>query len=283
MQHEHRCSYCDHGHTIRPDEIQTAWAFVKCESCGKLSILRSRRGSDRSEAKGAAPRKKKIAVPTAGATKPPPFLATASAGPAAAPAQAAAIAPKAAALVAGRNRGALSVGLLIIAIGMLVFNAQRLKNQAERLAESSVATTAATATNNPAPSEPSQVTTNPAPEAAPTVPGNNNAPTAGAALAPPPPDAVRTSAAAPAAEPSQPAATPAPFLVEVSKSSAILRSGPGTNFRRLGLAGTEAKLPVLEWRGDWFRVAIGGSEMPGNSADGTAWIRNDLVRRATNN
>ena len=58
-------------------------------------------------------------------------------------------------------------------------------------------------------------------------------------------------------------------FVEVTKASVILRSGPGTNFRKLGVAATGIALPVLSREGDWLRV---------ESDSKTAWIRSDLVK-----
>jgi hypothetical protein len=78
------------------------------------------------------------------------------------------------------------------------------------------------------------------------------------------------------AQPPQPAAkAPVEKRVEVSASSAILRSGPGTQYRKVGMARAELKLLVRGAYEDWIEVETPEDFKKGLKA---AWIRKDLVK-----
>jgi hypothetical protein len=79
--------------------------------------------------------------------------------------------------------------------------------------------------------------------------------------------AAPATAQAPAPAPEKPA-EPA-HLVRVSAPSAILRSGPGVGFRKVGFAPSAYELTVKGARNHWYEV---------QTHEGTAWIRGDLVK-----
>ena len=67
----------------------------------------------------------------------------------------------------------------------------------------------------------------------------------------------------------EPVPIPVQKIVQVTAPVAILRAGPGTTYRKVGLAEATLKLPVKSIHDDWIEV---------EHSDGTAWIRSDLVR-----
>ena len=60
--------------------------------------------------------------------------------------------------------------------------------------------------------------------------------------------------------------------IEVIATQALLRSGPGTGFKKLGFAAAHLKLLVMSQQDNWIQV-----ELPKQN---TAWIRQDLVKKA---
>ncbi len=66
------------------------------------------------------------------------------------------------------------------------------------------------------------------------------------------------------------------IVIEIQAKNAMFRTGPGTNFRVVGLADSGLKYVVADWKDRWFKVMLpsGNPGIPENAA----WIRNDLVR-----
>jgi hypothetical protein len=69
---------------------------------------------------------------------------------------------------------------------------------------------------------------------------------------------------------------PKQTTVQVNVPSAILRSGPGSLYRRVSTAAAELQLIVLNEKQDWLEIKVKDGSLPQ-----TAWIRKDLVRKVT--
>lgn len=66
------------------------------------------------------------------------------------------------------------------------------------------------------------------------------------------------------------------IVIEIQAKNAMFRTGPGTEFRVVGLADPGLKYVVADWKDRWFKVMLPAAN-PGNP-ENAAWIRNDLVR-----
>ncbi len=64
------------------------------------------------------------------------------------------------------------------------------------------------------------------------------------------------------------------LAVAVMAENVVLRSGPGTEFRKLGVVHAEMKMNVKQWKADWFEVELPEMLFDTNSA----WVRGDLVK-----
>lgn len=74
------------------------------------------------------------------------------------------------------------------------------------------------------------------------------------------------------------------LIVQVVKRSAILRAGPGLNYRKIGTVPPAGTLRVKDWHQEWFEVEpvkpdLSEGALPLDAPTQAVWIRNDLVRK----
>ena len=66
------------------------------------------------------------------------------------------------------------------------------------------------------------------------------------------------------------------IFIEIQAKNALFRSGPGTEFRSVGIANPGLRYVVSDWKDRWFKVTL--PTQAGFKPETAAWIRNDLVR-----
>jgi hypothetical protein len=76
-----------------------------------------------------------------------------------------------------------------------------------------------------------------------------------------------------------PGHTDALWVVRIVGNKAVLRSGPGKDFKSLGQIESGSRWVVRKWESDWFEVE---PENMGPGTLGIGWVRNDLAKAVNN-
>ncbi|HUP55851.1 MAG TPA: hypothetical protein VM598_00250 [Bdellovibrionota bacterium] len=295
---QRNCPHCGQDQIIADEDIVAPWVFTKCHSCGNLSVVRkemiagaSSRDKPAARGKAAAILRKKDQIEQRRARKaartretlqasapapaasferaqperlesgrsnviesfsapesawneaklpptPPPFLRK-NEVPIEAERLMAAPEPQVARKTDLKPFAAILIALVLVLIGLQLRMPQREADPAPAAAiERQEIPTTMSAPARPAAEAP--------------------------ATAPPVPEARATNA------------TPI-WTVQVAREGALLRSGPGQEYRKLGTLDLGARLLVRKWEKNWFQVEL-ENLAPGTL--GIGWIRGDLIIQA---